>query len=190
MFAFPLVQTIYWIALAVWFGSVLFVALAVPVVFQTVREADPTLPRVLSVNLDTQHASLLAGDIAAGLLRRLSAIQLTCAAVTLLMLLAQLLVINLSDRYAKFQALIRAACFVAAVGLLIYDRWFVWPRAWEARRQYLDDADNPDVANPALDRMERYGRESELLLRGVAVALSLLIACSGTISPRLAVIAQ
>ena len=58
---FQLVQIVYWLALATWFGGVLFVAIAAPAVFRTVRENNPVLPHVLSVNLEGQHGTLLAG---------------------------------------------------------------------------------------------------------------------------------
>src|SRR5258707_12113971 len=57
------IQITYWLALSTWFGSVLFLAVAWPVIYRTVREADPVLPEVLSVNLEGQHGSLLAGTI-------------------------------------------------------------------------------------------------------------------------------
>ena len=41
--AFPLVQTLYWLALATWFGGVMFVAIAAPIIFRTVRESRPTI---------------------------------------------------------------------------------------------------------------------------------------------------
>src|SRR3954469_4279890 len=65
---FQLVQSIYWIALSAWLGGGVFVAMAAPVIFRTVREADPTLPKVLSVNMEGQHATLLAGTIVGDLL--------------------------------------------------------------------------------------------------------------------------
>src|SRR5580704_19328585 len=58
-----LVQVVYWLALSTWFGGVLFIAAAAPVIIKTVKDADPLLPTVLSVNLEGQHGTLLAGGI-------------------------------------------------------------------------------------------------------------------------------
>jgi hypothetical protein len=182
--AFQLVLTLYWLALSLWFGGVLLVALVVPVIFRTVRQADPTLPRVLSVNLDKQHAELLAGEVSAGIIRLLSLIQLGCAAVLLLMLIAHWFLIPASDRLHLVSGLLRSACYLAAVGLVLYDRYWVWPRAWAARQEYIDHADEPDVANPARDRMLQYDRESARLLMLIVVCLSLMIAFSSNLTLR------
>jgi hypothetical protein len=78
------VQIVYWLALSTWFGGVLFVALAAPVIFNTVRESNPILPTVLSVNLENQHSTLLAGSIVGNLIERLTRIEYACAAALLL----------------------------------------------------------------------------------------------------------
>src|SRR3954466_11015576 len=95
---FTLVQTVYWLALSTWFGGVLFVAVAAQVIFRTVRENDPLLPTVLSVNLEGQHGTLLAGSIVAHLLKLLVKVQLGCAAAVGLALAAQWVVIS-PERY-------------------------------------------------------------------------------------------
>ncbi len=76
--AFQVVQLIYWLALSTWFGSVLFVLLSAPVVFRTVRENNPILSHVLSVNMEGQHGTLLAGAIVTDLIRRLLRIEVVC----------------------------------------------------------------------------------------------------------------
>jgi hypothetical protein len=182
--AFQLVLTLYWLALSLWFGGVLVVALMVPVIFRTVREANPTLPHVLSVNLDKQHAELLAGEITAGIIRLLSVIQIACAAVLLLMLIAHWFLIPVSDRLHLVSGLLRTAAYLAAVALVLYDRYVVWPRALSARQEYIDHADEPDVANPARDRMLRHDRESARLLMLIVVCLSLMIAFSSNLTMR------
>jgi hypothetical protein len=78
MLLFQIVQIVYWIALSVWFGSVLFIALAAPVIFRTVQENNPILTNVLSVNLDGQHSTLLAGTIVANLIQRMFIVEIIC----------------------------------------------------------------------------------------------------------------
>lgn len=182
--AFQLVLTLYWLALSLWFGGVLLVALVVPVIFRTIRQANPTLPHVLSVNLDKQHAELLAGEISAGIIRLLSVVQIGCAAVLLVMLIAHWFLIPVFDRRHLISGLLRSACFLAAVGLVLYDRYVVWPKAWQARQEYIDHADEPDVANPARDRMLQHDRESSRLLMLTVVCLSLMIAFSSNLTMR------
>src|SRR6187549_3718289 len=93
---FQFVQIAYWLALATWFGAVLFVALAPPAILRTMREAKPVLPDVLSVNLEGQHGTLLAGSVMANLLAPLVRIELVCAAVILLAIIAQWFLIDLN----------------------------------------------------------------------------------------------
>src|SRR4051812_8518310 len=87
--AFTLNQILYWLALATWFGGVLFVAVAAPIIFRTVREANPVLPGVLSVNLEGQHGTLLAGSIVGDLLGTLNRVQLACAAALFITIIGQ-----------------------------------------------------------------------------------------------------
>jgi len=92
---FQFVQIAYWLALATWFGAVLFVALAPPVILRTMRDTKPVLPNVLSVNLEGQHGTLLAGTIMGNLIEPLIRLQLVCAGVLLVALAAQWFLIDL-----------------------------------------------------------------------------------------------
>jgi hypothetical protein len=184
MILFMLVQTVYWIALSVWFGGLLFVAVIWPVIYRTIDEADPTLPTVLSVNLEKSHGSLLSGNIMANILRLLSKIQLGCAAAMLLMLLAQWGVMDLS-RQNKIHAIIRSALFLAAAGIVIYERYVVWPKLMQHRQTYLDHADEPDIANPAKEQFDRYQGEELRLLFFQIILLSLVMMFSAVVTPRL-----
>lgn len=184
MTAFQLVQTIYWLALSTWFGGVLFIAIAARVIFRTVRESNPILPNVLSVNLENEHGSLLAGGIVGNLLRLLSTIQLGCAGAILLMLVAQWFVMG-DTRMNISHGIIRGVLFVAAVALVAYDRWVVWPKAWRYRQEYVEHADEPEVANPAKEQFDRYHRESVTVLTAILGVLSLMVVFSAAVTPAL-----
>jgi hypothetical protein len=180
---FELVQTFYWLALATWFGGVLFVALAAPIVFRTIRENNPILPTVLSVNLEDEHSSLLAGSVVGNILRMLSNVSLGCAGVLLLTLIAQWLVMDRTGHNILAAAL-RSTLFVAAAALALYDRFAIWPKVWQYRQEYIEHADEPEVANPAKDQFDRYHRESVRLLSVMLVLLSLLVVFGSTVTPR------
>src|SRR4051794_24542767 len=160
---FQLVQAIYWIALSAWLGSVVFIAMAAPIIFRTVREADPTLPKVLSVNLEGQHGTLLAGTIVGNLLSTLLWVQLGCAGVVLLALIAQCFFIDVRGA-GLVPTVIRFAGYVAAVALVFYLWRVLWPRIQRYRQEYIDHADEPDVANPAKEQFDRYQQETERVL--------------------------
>lgn len=180
---FQLVMIVYWLALATWFGGVLFVALAAPVIFKTVREANPLLPGVLSVNLDGQHGTLLAGSIVGNLLNRLAQIEIGCAAVLLLTLIIQPFTVDIRESNLTAYIL-RFALAAVAAAVVAYDRWVLWPRIWKQRQEYLDHADEPDVANPAKDEFDRLHRQSVTMLSGVLFLLLGVILFSGGITPK------
>ncbi|MGF1633599.1 MAG: hypothetical protein ACFCVE_07090 [Phycisphaerae bacterium] len=175
------IQVPYWLALSTWFGGVLFLALAAPVVFRTVRAADPTLPRVLSVNLEGQHATLLAGGIVNDILQLVGRIQLYAAAVLVLCVLAQWLVLPRSSDVLLLQG-IRSTLLLAAVGLAVYGYRVVMPKVQEKRDTYIRHADEPDVANPASDAFDRYHAESVFVLRSTLFLLVGLILFSAGIT--------
>lgn len=175
---FDFVQIVYWLALSTWFGGVLFIALSAPVIFRTIRESDPTLPTVLSVNLEGQHSTLLGGTIMSNLVSMLLRIELGCAAAILVTLIAQW-ALHAQDWVMAF---IRTALFVAAVILVIYDWRLIWPRIVRHRQEYIDHADEPEVANPARTQFNRYQRESLILLMAVVALLLGVIVFSTSIS--------
>jgi hypothetical protein len=175
---FDFVQIVYWLALSTWFGGVLFIALSAPVIFRTIRESDPVLPTVLSVNMEGQHGTLLGGTIMSNLLAMLLRIELGCAGVMLIAIVAQWSM-HVQD---WLTALVRTALFVAAVILVIYDWQLVWPRIVKHRQEYIDHADEPEVANPARAQFNRYQRESLILLMSVVTLLLGVIVFSTSIS--------
>jgi hypothetical protein len=181
--AFSLLQIVYWIELATWFGGVLFIAIAAPIIFKTVKENNPILPTVLSVNLEGQHGLLLAGTIVSNLIANLLRIEMICAGGMLIGLIGQWF---LSDTRGEnwLLPLIRSGMYLAAVGFAIFDWRVIWPQITRHRDEYIDHADEPEIANPANDEFNRYQRESELLLR-IRLALLLgLILFSSSITPK------
>jgi hypothetical protein len=181
--AFSLLQIIFWIALATWFGGVLFIAIAVPIIFKTVKDNNPILPMVLSVNLEGQHGSLLAGTIVANLISHLKRIELICAAGLLIGLIGQWTLSDIGgDNWIL--PLLRSGMYVAALGFVLFDWLVVWPKLTLFRDQYIAHADEPDVANPANDEFNRYQRESELLLNIRLALLLALILFSSNIRPK------
>lgn len=168
------IQIAYWLALSTWFGGVMFVAIAAPVIFKVIRDADPTLPKVLSVNLDGQHSTLLAGSIVSEILATLTRVQLICAAVLAVALIGQWIVL-VPRGTDLITAAMRSGLFVAAAGLLVYEWRFVWPRVMEQRQIYIDHADEPDVANPAKEKFDQAHQDSVTVLRNTLFLLLGLI---------------
>lgn len=182
---FQAVQIAYWLALSTWFGALVFIAVAAPIIFRTVREADPTLPKVLSVNLEGQHSTLLAGTIMSALLTTLGRVQLVCAGVLLPVIIAQWV---LASQVNIVAPVVRSIAYVGAAVFLIYNLWVVAPKAHKYRQEYIDHADEPDLANPALDQFDRYHRENEMLLMILMALVLMMILFSGDIRPPVKVI--
>ena len=176
---FQVVQIVYWLALSTWFGGVLFIAMAAPVIFRIIRENSPILPTVLSVNLENQHGTLLAGSIVAELLAMLLRTELACAAALFISMIAQWFV---ADRN-QLGSLVRSALFLGATGLVVYDWRFVGPRIRKYREQYIEHADEPELANPAREQFDRYHRESVTVLSILLFLLLGMILFSADIAP-------
>lgn len=176
---YEFIQITYWLALSTWFGGVLFIAVAWPVIFRTVREAEPVLPTVLSVNLEGQHGSLLAGTIVANLIALLTRVELVCAAAVLVTSAVQL-----GNRWQEWSVAIpRVVCYLAALVLLVYDWRMIAPKIAAQRKEYLDHADEPELANAARQQFDQHHRRSVLLMMIQLAALLGIIVFSTTITP-------
>jgi hypothetical protein len=178
---FHLVQILYWLALSTWFGGVLFIAVAAPIIFRTVRENDPLMPTVLSVNLEGQHATLLAGSVVANLLSMLVRIELACAAGLLVAMVGQWFTTDAHANWIPY--LVRGVLLIGAAALIAYDWRVVGPRIEKFRRQYIDHADEPEVANAAREQFDRYHRESVTTLLLRAMLLTGMVLFSARIVP-------
>jgi hypothetical protein len=187
---FQLVQIVYWIALSTWFGAVMFIALSAPIIFRTVRENNPILTDVISVNLEGQHGTLLAGTIVANLIQRLLAVELICGGAILVTLILQPFVIDMSSgggehplSSSRGAAIVRSVFFVISAGIAIYDWLVVWPKVSKYRKEYIDHADEPETANPAKDNFDREQQRSLSLLTGRVAMLLAMILFSANITP-------
>jgi hypothetical protein len=184
---FPINQFFYWLALCAWLGGAAFVTIAIPVVFRTVRENDPTLPTVLSVNLDGAHSSLLATTIILNLFSTLVRVELVSAGVLAATIAAQWAMLGNSQVVISLS---RSGLFGGAVVILLYDWRLVLPRVWRYRKEYVDKADEPEQAKAAREQFERNYRESVTLLMVRVVLVSALVWFSTMISTSTTLVAR
>jgi hypothetical protein len=186
---FMAVQILFWLSLATWFGGVLFVTLAPPIILRTVRENNPLLPTVLAVNLEGQHSTLLAGSIVTALVEPLMRLELAAAGGVFLAMIGQWFEVG-PENEAIYLGLIRSALFLLGIVFFLY-RWrVVWPRMIRHRAEYVEHADEPEIANPALDRFDRDQGEILGLLRNLLFVLIGLILFSASIRPAFVIHAQ
>ena len=177
--AFQLVQIFYWLALATWFGGALFIAVASRVIFKTVQENNPILPEVLSVNLEGQHGTLLAGTIMGKILASFIRIELGCCAILAITLAGQAFLLDLHNQAVLLPLLLKTILLIAAAGVVVYDWRVVWPRMWDFRQKFLDHADEPETANPAKDQFDLYQKQSVQLLEILLFLLLGMVLFSG-----------
>lgn len=180
--ALQLLQIIYWLALASWFGGVLFVFVAAQVIFRTIAENKPVLPHVLSVNLEGQHGTLLAGTIVGNLLAVVTRIALVCASMLAMVITLQWILLFQYESSNLLSSLLRTALLLMAAGVTVYDRRLVWPKIWKHRQEFIDHADDPDVANPAKEKFDYFQRESQMLLSILLMLLLGMVIFSGAMA--------
>ncbi|HEY1686409.1 MAG TPA: hypothetical protein VGG19_16715 [Tepidisphaeraceae bacterium] len=180
--AFQIIQIIYWLTLSTWFGGVLFFFILAPVIFKTIREANPVLPGVLSVNLESAHANLLAESILGNALALLGYVQIGAGIVLILIGIAQFFVIDLSDRNL-LGAILRISLIVAATAIAAVDRFIFRPRLFRFRNEYVEHADDPDLAKTARENFDREYNRSEMTLRIIWVILLAVVLYSANIFP-------
>jgi len=179
-----LIDAIYWLTLATWFGSVLFKCIAPPVIFKSILQADPTLPRVLSVNLDRQHSTLLAGQVVSDLVQMLFRIEVVCMIAFGPALAAKWFITELSDGRIILPALV-TTLYMLAVAFELYAWRVVWPKVMAHRAKYIEFADEPDVANPELDLFDRYSIEASSVTRNMLFVLMGMVLFSAALVPRI-----
>ncbi len=181
--AYQAVQILYWLALSVWLGSMVFLAAGAPAIFRAVRSLDARSGKHPDPALDDEQTTIVAGGVMGFLLGRLMQIQLICAAAILPLMAGQLLLIDLAATN-RTAAIIRAALWLLAVCIFLYEWRIHHPRTWSLRQQYLDNADDPEVSGQARERFHREQRRSELLFQITVFLLIGLVVLSANIQPR------
>ena len=178
-----LIDALFWLALATWFGAVLMSAIAPHIIVRSIREADPTLPLVLSVNLDRQHSVLLAGSVVSDLMATLFRIQGLCAAAFLPALVGKWFFVQLSGGRFMLPMLV-SALYIGGVTFLGYGWRIVWPKVIRHRNAYIENADDPDVANAELDLFDRYQGELFAVVRNLLFTLLGMLLFAAALQPK------
>lgn len=150
-----LIDTLSWAALATWFGGALFLAVASGVIFRVHRDADPTLPKVLSVNIDGDHASLLSAEVVSGIDRIYTVIGLVCAAV----IVVAVIIRSVVEPAGGAARLVQGLVVLLAAIVTAYQGRSLRPRIERARLDYIADADDPEKSADARIRFNRFSRE-------------------------------
>ena len=81
-------------------------------------------------------------------------------------------------------AILRMVLWLITIVLLHYEWRWHYPRTWHLRQEFLANAANPDVANPAREAFEHEHRRSERLFLMTICLLAGMIMLSANITPR------
>jgi hypothetical protein len=173
---------LYWLVLSVWVGSTVYVAAAGAVVFRVLRRREVRLPEIQSNALRDEHATLLGGDIMGALLGRMGQIHIICMAAMLPLLVLLALYAQGTWEWAAMGA--RVALYAAASYLILRDWRTRFPITLRARQEYVEHADEPEVAEKAKAEYEASQRRAERTYQAVLFVLLGLLLASANPAPR------
>lgn len=179
---YQVVQILYWLVLSIWVGSAIFLVLAAPVVFRVVRHHNVRLPDISAAALRDDHPTLLAGDIVAALLGRLAQVQLVCLCAMLPLLIVSALFSSGTLQWVTLAE--KSALYLLTAGLVLYDRQKRFPATLKARQQYIEHADEPEVAQPAKANFDVLHHAGTRAYQMIVFLLLLLVLVSANPEPR------
>lgn len=136
----------WWLALGVWLGAMVMLALAAAATFRAVRSFEPTINAPGHVAADDpaapRHSDIIAGAVVGRSLRSLSMLQRLCAFVAVACLIVQTSVLahHLAGGAWGWPNVLRMIFIALPVLILLADIYVVSPRVWSLREQMLDPA--------------------------------------------------
>ncbi len=181
---FPLVQAIYWFGIAAWFGTAVAVLISINSIFRTIKEHDPTLPKVLSVNIDGDHATLLAIDLLVSLLKLLNLVAIFGGTLVMVGGVGQLFLAETGGP-RRVELILRGMLLLCSVLLVIYGWRFTTPKLARGLKTYIDQADDPEARSKNRDQIIRCYRDAVVATGALACTLGGLILFSANIVPTL-----
>lgn len=145
------------------------------------RDQDPTLPKVLSVNIDGDHGALLSIHLFTKLSRLMTALGIVCATMVAFGLAGQ---IAFGERVGPrfIEWIVRTGLFLASVGVVVYDRLAVTPKLSSAIASYIDQADDPEATRENREKVIRNYHEATAVLGALTCTLGGIILFSSNIA--------
>lgn len=158
----------YWLFLGVWIGAMVMLAVGAGITFKTVRDYQPTLHKAPYDDpaLADRAAAILAGGIVGNTLKGLAVIQMACAAVVVVSIIAQctLFARRLRGGATGWLNIARVALVVLPVAVLAADRLVVTPRVWELRQTMYDPSRTVETRAAAKAEFDRYHKMNERMV--------------------------
>jgi hypothetical protein len=169
-------EGIYYLALGVWLGAIVMLAIAAAVTFKTMRAYDPILQTApySAPQLQDRAAPILAGAIVGNSLRVLAVLQVSCAVVIGLCVLAQCAIFAeyLRGGVAGRANLLRLALVILPMALLAVELTVISPRIWQQREIMYDPGESEAAREQALTTFRRHHLLSEQIMGAAGLALA------------------
>ncbi|MBL1216888.1 MAG: hypothetical protein D8M59_05270 [Planctomycetes bacterium] len=141
---FRFFNSIYWLALSLWLGALVMVALTAAVIFPTMRDLDVTIPEFAEAGYTGDHWRIAAGHVMEILFLVLDFTQLICMTVALLVTALQFTVLGVSLR--RFTHVTRIFAILIASGCVCWHVFMLSPQMNRDLRAYWEAARAGDFA--------------------------------------------
>jgi hypothetical protein len=172
----------WWLALGLWLGAMVMLALTAAATFRAVRDLEPTITVAGYPAFDDaaspRHGDIIAGAAVGRSLRSLSMLQRLCAFVAVACLVVQTSVLghHLAGGAWGWPNVLRMILLALPVMILVGDIYVVSPRVWSLRERMLDPAASVEQRAAARGEFqiahklnENLHKAATLLLLGAAI---------------------
>lgn len=177
------VQSAYWLALGVWIGALVMLAVAAAIVFRTSRAMEPVLlqPQFSTPDLVGQSATILAGAIVGNVIQALLKLQLVCAVLLIVAMVYQHVSLRpLLALHLRLNAL-RVGLILLATLVLVVNMAYITPAMWTQRERMYDNTQSAEYRLAAREQFNALHKFTERVTGGTALGLVIAGIASGLI---------
>lgn len=171
-----LTNGVYYLALGTWFGAIVMLAISAAVTFHTVRAYEPTLHASPwnQPELAAQAPVILAGAIVGGSVHALNIVQIICAIIVALTLIAQHTAFRsyLSCRITSVRNIVRLILIAIPAAVLLLTLCWIMPNILVHRSIMWDMTQTTAVREQAHDDFEHFHKLSERTVGFASFALA------------------
>lgn len=179
--AYAVVTGVYTLALGVWVGALVMLAVGAAVTFRTTRAYNPSLPAPYdSPELAGRASQILAGGIVGNMIDALSRVQIICGVVAAVCVLVQMCVFRtaLAGRGKSWMNLVRVICIAVPLVNVAFERFYLNPAIHELRAAMYDTSVSDQFRASAKLEFDRLHQLSERTTGGAALLLMIAMLVS------------
>lgn len=179
--AFAVVTGVYTLALGVWVGALVMLAVGAAVTFRTTRSFNPSLPSPYdSPALADRASQILAGGIVGNMIDALSRVQIVCGVIAAACVLLQAIAFReaLANRGRSWMNLVRVICIAVPLVNVAFERLHLNPAIHDLRAAMYDTRVSEEFRVSAKAEFDRYHKLSERTTGGAAMLLMIAVLVS------------